>query len=50
MLKTAMPTPAMLNDDFIESLRVRLESHPIYAAVASVDDLRVFMQHHVYSV
>jgi len=50
MLKTAMPTPAMLNDDFIESLRVRLESHPIYAAVVSVDDLRVFMQHHVYSV
>ncbi|MHB1053947.1 MAG: DUF3050 domain-containing protein [Thiobacillus sp.] len=45
-----MPTSAMLNDDFIESLRVRLESHPIYAAVASVDDLRVFMQHHVYSV
>ena len=40
----------MLNDDFIESLRVRLESHPIYAAVATVDDLRVFMQHHVYSV
>ncbi len=40
----------MLNDDFIESLRVRLESHPIYAAVATVEDLRVFMQHHVYSV
>jgi hypothetical protein len=40
----------MLNDDFIESLRVKLEAHPIYAAVASLDDLRVFMQHHVYSV
>ena len=40
----------MLNDAFIESLRVRLESHPIYAAVQSLDDLRVFMQHHVYSV
>ncbi len=40
----------MLNDAFIESLRVRLESHPIYAAIATVDDLRVFMQHHVYSV
>ncbi len=50
MLKAAMPTPAMLNDDFIESLRVRLEAHPIYAAVSTVDDLRVFMQHHVYSV
>ena len=40
----------MLNDAFIESFRVRLESHPIYAAVTTVDDLRVFMQHHVYSV
>ena len=40
----------MLNDDFIESLRVRLEAHPIYAAVTNLDDLRVFMQHHVYSV
>jgi hypothetical protein len=40
----------MLNDEFIESLRLRLESHPIYAAVGTLDDLRVFMQHHVYSV
>src|SRR5512139_2611876 len=42
--------PLMLNDDFIESLRVKLEAHPIYAAVQTLDDLRVFMQHHVYSV
>ncbi len=40
----------MLNDAFIESLRVRLEAHPIYAAVQTPDDLRVFMLHHVYSV
>lgn len=40
----------MLNDEFIESLRLRLEAHPIYAAVTTLDDLRVFMQHHVYSV
>jgi hypothetical protein len=40
----------MLNDDFIETLRVKLEAHPIYAAVQTLDDLRVFMQHHVYSV
>jgi len=40
----------MLNDEFIESLRVKLEAHPIYAAVQTLDDLRVFMQHHVYSV
>jgi hypothetical protein len=40
----------MLNNEFIESLRIRLEAHPIYAAVQTTDDLRVFMQHHVYSV
>ncbi|MDP1929369.1 MAG: DUF3050 domain-containing protein [Thiobacillus sp.] len=40
----------MLNDAFIENLRLRLEAHPIYAAVQNLDDLRVFMQHHVYSV
>ena len=40
----------MLNDAFIESLRLRLEAHPIYAAVQTLDDLRVFMQHHIYSV
>ncbi|MBS1146808.1 MAG: hem oxygenase [Proteobacteria bacterium] len=40
----------MLNDAFIESLRLRLEAHPIYAAVQTLDDLQVFMQHHVYSV
>jgi len=40
----------MLNDAFIETLRVKLEAHPIYAAVQTLDDLRVFMQHHVYSV
>lgn len=40
----------MLNDTFIDSLRTRLEAHPVYAAVVTLDDLQVFMQHHVYSV
>lgn len=40
----------MLNDAFIDAQRIRLEAHPIYAAVRTSDDLRVFMQHHVYSV
>ncbi|MEW5769514.1 MAG: DUF3050 domain-containing protein [Pseudomonadota bacterium] len=35
---------------FIASLRERLDSHPVYAALRGVDDLRVFMQHHVHSV
>lgn len=33
-----------------ESLQKRLDSHPIYASLQGVEDLRVFMAHHVYSV
>lgn len=36
--------------EFIAALRERLDSHPVYAALKSVEDLRVFMQHHVHSV
>lgn len=36
--------------EFIAGLRERLESHPIYASVRTLDDLRVFMAHHVHSV
>jgi hypothetical protein len=39
-----------LNPSLVESLQQRLDSHPIYAALQSVEDLRVFMAHHVYSV
>jgi len=39
-----------LNSSLIESLRQRLDRHPIYAALQTVEDLRVFMAHHVYSV
>jgi hypothetical protein len=38
------------DEDFTRSLRDRLSDHPIYTAVATPKDLRVFMQHHVYSV
>lgn len=34
----------------IADLRLRLDGHPIYAAVRTLDDLRAFMAHHVYSV
>jgi hypothetical protein len=27
-----------------------LNQHPLYAAVQSIEDLRVFMAHHIYSV
>ncbi len=36
--------------DFIQSLRDRLGAHPIYASLVTLDDLRIFMRHHVYSV
>ncbi len=42
--------PALIQPEFIQRLRGRLDAHPIYAALTSLDDLRVFMQHHVYSV
>lgn len=46
-----MTTPlTSFEPEFIASLRDRLESHPIYASVRSLDDLRVFMAHHVHSV
>jgi hypothetical protein len=35
---------------FIDSLRARLDQHPVYAALTDLRDLRVFMQHHAYSV
>ena len=34
----------------IDSLRDALDTHPVYAAVSSIEDLRCFMEHHVYSV
>ncbi len=40
----------MFEADFIDSLRARLDRHPIYESLRSVDDLRVFMEHHVHSV
>lgn len=34
----------------VKALRKELEEHPIYDAVQNLDDLTLFMQHHVYSV
>lgn len=39
-----------ISDEIIDSFRDRLDQHPIYQSVRSLDDLRCFMQHHVYSV
>lgn len=34
----------------IQILRQELALHPIYSAVKNMDDLTIFMQHHIYSV
>ena len=39
-----------INAEVIQSFKSRLETHPIYDAVKTLQDLRIFMQHHVYSV
>ncbi len=45
-----MSSGANMDGEFIASLRRRLDTHPIYGAVKTLADLRVFMQHHIYSV
>jgi hypothetical protein len=39
-----------ITSEIIGSFKERLENHPIYEAVASIEDLQCFMEHHVYSV
>ena len=34
----------------VKKLREELATHPVYSAVKDMDDLIVFMQHHIYSV
>jgi hypothetical protein len=41
---------ASLNLEHIRPLQAQLAGHPIYGALATADDLRVFMSHHVFSV
>jgi len=39
-----------ISSESIAHFRQQLEDHPVYAAVSTLRDLRLFMQHHVYSV
>jgi hypothetical protein len=39
-----------INATTIAGFQQRLNSHPIYQSLASLEDLRCFMQHHIYSV
>ncbi|MCB1754480.1 MAG: DUF3050 domain-containing protein [Gammaproteobacteria bacterium] len=39
-----------IDQSILGSFKSRLEHHPVYEAVATVEDLQCFMEHHVYSV
>lgn len=41
---------SLITEQVISGFKDRLENHPVYAAVRSVEHLRCFMEHHVYSV
>lgn len=41
---------ATLNFAHLQPLHAQLEEHAIYGALQRIEDLRVFMQHHVFSV
>jgi len=41
---------AEFNPEVVRTLREQLNNHPVYADLQSLDDLAVFMQHHVHSV
>lgn len=42
--------PAEITSEVIDSFREQLENHPVYQAVSTIEELRSFMEHHVYSV
>ena len=44
------PSGAHLIEARIAPLRAALATHPVYAALHTVEDVRVFMQHHVFAV
>ena len=39
-----------ISSEIIQSFKQQLENHPVYDAVHTLEDLQVFMQHHVFSV
>ncbi len=41
---------ASFSPDVVADLAPTLNAHPLYARVQNLDDLRVFMAHHIYSV
>lgn len=45
-----MSAASLFTPEFIAALRQRLDQHPVYGVLRGLDDLRVFMAHHVHSV
>lgn len=45
-----MSQPLSISAETAAALDDKLNNHPIYQSVQSLDDLRVFMEHHVYPV
>jgi len=41
---------SLITEQVISGFKDRLEQHPIYEAINSIERLRCFMEHHVYSV
>jgi hypothetical protein len=39
-----------ISEKIIVSFKQQLENHPIYSSINTLEDLRCFMEHHVYSV
>lgn len=40
----------VITSEIISAFKTRLEDHPVYNAVETVEDLQCFMEHHIYSV
>jgi hypothetical protein len=45
-----MSQTTVFSPEIVADLGTPLNAHPLYAAVQSLDDLRTFMAHHIYSV
>ena len=45
-----MTPKARIDVSVISSLSHRLNNHPLYASIQTLEDLRLFMGHHIYSV
>ena len=39
-----------IGSEVLSEFKEQLDGHPVYQAVSTLDDLQIFMQHHIYSV